>query len=277
MHVVRPIDSDLDAAAVASFLKRTDFPSARLFGERKHVAFGMGEHGLLAIEQDEIVGVLQTAGDGFSAEIAAVDNARAQLLLAEYSHGASQRLTVWSKNGLWDLILAAAGFDVERVLLHMTVALPMSLETDSRLKFTGFRPGDGQSWLELNNDAFRGHPEQGGWTLSDFEARQNMAWWDPAGLRLGWEGSQLVASCWTKVTPDGVGEIYVIGVGEHHQGRGLGYAMTKEGLRYLWEDRGCVEGSLYVDQANARAVVAYESMGFVVNSADRSFSLVARF
>jgi mycothiol synthase len=277
MHVVRPIDSDLDAAAVASFLKRTDLPSAQLFGERKHVAFGMGEQGLLATEQDEIVGVLQTAGDGFSAEIAAVDNARAQLLLAEYSHGASQRLTVWSKNGLWDLILAAAGFGVERVLLHMTVALPVSLETDSRLKFTGFRPGDEQSWLDLNNDAFRGHPEQGGWSLSDFEARQDMAWWDPAGLRLGWEGSQLVASCWTKITPDGVGEIYVIGVAEHHQRRGLGDTMTKEGLRYLWEDRGCVEGSLYVDQANTRAVAAYESMGFVIISVDRSFSLVARF
>ncbi len=273
MHVVRPIDSDLDAAAVASFLKRADLPSARQFGERKHVAFAMGEHGLLAIEQDEIVGVLQTAGDGLSAEIAAVDTARAQLLLAEYAHGDGQQLTVWSKNGLWDLILAEAGFAVDRVLLHMTVALPVRLETHTRLKFTGFRPGDEQSWLDLNNDAFRGHPEQGGWTLSDFEARQDMAWWDPAGLRLGWEGSQLVASCWTKVTPDGVGEIYVIGVAERHQGRGLGYAMTKEGLRYLWEDRGCVKGSLYVDQANTRAVAAYESMGFAVTSVDRSFSL----
>lgn len=272
--MVRPIDVDLDAAVVERFLKRVDMPSVRLFGERKHIAFGAGDYGLVAIEQDEIVGVLQTAGDGLSAEIAAVDNARAQLLLDEYAHGASQRLTVWSKDGLWDLILGEAGFMAERVLLHMTVGLPVSIETDSGLKFTGFRIGDEQRWLELNNDAFRGHPEQGEWALSDFEARQDMVWWDPPGLRLGWEGSQLVASCWTKVTPAGVGEIYVIGVAGCHQGLGLGHAMIQEGLRYLWEDRGCVGGSLYVDQANARAVATYESMGFAVTSVDRSFTLV---
>jgi mycothiol synthase len=273
MLVVRPIDFVLDRPAVERFLNRTDVPSARVFGERKHLALGTGEHGLLALAQGEVVGILQTAGNGLSAEIAAGDSSSAQRLLAEYVDGAGQRLSVWSKDGLWDVILSEAGFAVERVLFHMTADLPLEFEVDSRLSFTGFKPGDELKWLDLNNDAFRGHPEQGNWTLSDFEARMDMAWWDPAGLRLGWEGSELVASCWTKTTPQGVGEIYVIGVAESHQGRGLGYAMTHEGLRYLWEDRRCAQSSLYVDEANARAVMAYETMGFAVTSADRSYRL----
>ncbi len=276
MPVLRPIDRDLDTAAVENFLLRTDLPSARLFGERKHVALGMGEYGLLALAQDQIVGVLQTAGEGSSAEIAAVDSSWAQRLLDEYVGGTGQQLTVWSKDGLWDPVLAEAGFAEERVLLRMTVDLPVTFEVDSRLRFTGFRPGDEHRWLDVNNDAFRGHPEQGNWALSDFAARMDMAWWDPTGLRLGWEGSELVASCWTKITPEGVGEIYVIGVAESSQGRGLGYSMTHEGLRYLWEDRGCLQASLYVDEANARAVKAYEAMGFGVVAVDRSFTLAAR-
>ncbi len=108
--------------------------------------------------------------------------------------------------------------------------------------------------------------------MEDFRSRQRLAWWDPAGLRIGMSGNEIAAFCWTKVVGPGVGEIYVIGVAARFQGLGYGPAMTSEGLRYLYEDRNCSTGELYADGANKRALRVYAKLGFEVSATDRSFT-----
>ncbi|NJP67728.1 mycothiol synthase [Streptomyces spiramenti] len=143
-----------------------------------------------------------------------------------------------------------------------------------------FVPGrDEEAWLELNAAAFAHHPEQGSLTRRDLSARMGEAWFDPAGFflavreKLGADGEpvaeELLGFHWTKVhTAEGVGEIYVLGVGPGNQGLGLGKALTLVGLRYLAHDRGLPEAMLYVDADNTAAVRLYQSQGFATRETD---------
>jgi len=129
-----------------------------------------------------------------------------------------------------------------------------------------FAPGqDDEAWLALNARAFADHPEQGAMDSGDLAARLGSDWFDPAGFflaeRSGVHGARLVGFHWTKVHPDEVGEVYVVGVDPDEQGSGLGTALTLVGLHHLAE-RGKRSVHLYVEADNAPAVRIYQRLGF---------------
>jgi mycothiol synthase len=125
-----------------------------------------------------------------------------------------------------------------------------------------FRPGrDEEEWLRLNSRAFAKHPEQGGWTRHDLELREREPWFDPAGFFIAVRDGQLAGFHWTKIHPERVGEVYVVGVDPGEQGSGLGRALTLAGLGYL-RDRGLDQAMLYVDEDNPPAIRLYEALGF---------------
>jgi mycothiol synthase len=175
-----------------------------------------------------------------------------------------------------------SGFTLERELLQMRVALP--LPTPPRwpddVTVRTFVPGqDEAAWVEVNNRAFAGHPEQGAWTVDMLRAREQEPWFDPDGLLLAFDGEGLAGSCWTKVhppqpprEPDALGEIYVIGADPSRHGRGLGRALTAGGLQSL-ADRGLIVGMLFVDGANDAAVGLYRSLGFTTWRTDCAYGL----
>ncbi|MFO7547638.1 MAG: mycothiol synthase [Acidimicrobiia bacterium] len=172
--------------------------------------------------------------------------------------------------------LERCGFENERELRQIRIALPVR-ETPSfpdTIDVRPFRPDlDEDAWLEVNNRAFAGHPENGEWTRPVLDDRKQQGWWDPDGFRMAWEGDRIVGFCWTKLHADAVGEIYVIAVDPDEQGRGLGRALALEGLRYLAVVHGCIEGMLYVDAFNAPANALYDSLGFRLDHVDRSYTL----
>jgi mycothiol synthase len=130
-----------------------------------------------------------------------------------------------------------------------------------------FRVGtDEDDWLRVNAAAFALHPEQGQWALADLRAREREAWFDPAGFFLARHGDRLIGFHWTKIHPDGAGEVYVLGIDPAAQHGGLGAALLAIGLNHLRE-RGCPLVLLYVDESNVAAMRLYERYGFT--SADR--------
>ncbi|WP_067813551.1 mycothiol synthase [Actinomadura kijaniata] len=190
-------------------------------------------------------------------------------LLAE----AGGPLRVWAHG---DLPAAAAlagseGMERVRALFQMrrpaADPLPEAKVADG-VRLRAFEPGrDEEAWLRVNARAFAAHPEQGAWTIEDVRAREAEPWFDPAGLFLAERDGEVVGFHWTKIHPDGLGEVYVVGVDPSAQGLGLGRTLTLTGLHHL-RDRGVPQILLYVDESNTAAVGLYESLGFTRHAVD---------
>jgi mycothiol synthase len=173
----------------------------------------------------------------------------------------------------------AEGFVPERDLLQMRVALPLPEDVRAAtrpLVTRPFSPGrDEGAWVETNNRAFAGHPEQGEWTVADLQERMAADWVELDGFLVADDpdGPGLIGACWTKIHRDRtppLGEIYVIDVDPRHHGQGWGRSLTVAGLVYL-AATGITTGMLYTDASNVAAVALYRSLGFTVDHVDRSY------
>ena len=171
-----------------------------------------------------------------------------------------------------DRLAAALGLRRGRELRQLRRPLPV--HEDWSLDVRPFVPGqDEEAWLEVNNRAFRWHPEQGGWDLDTLCAREEQPWFDPQGFLLHERDGKLAGFCWTKVHEDGrlpLGEIYVLAVDPAFQGQGLGRSLALAGLDWLFR-RGLRVGMLYVDADNEAGLRLYEKLGFTVDHVDRAY------
>jgi mycothiol synthase len=187
--------------------------------------------------------------------------------------GGHVHLWVPKPGSLHDEVAQSVGLRPGRELLQMRRQLPTGIDYD--LETRPFVPGrDDAAWLEVNNRAFRWHPEQGGWSLETLQARQREPWFDAEGFLLHERDGRLAGFCWTKIHDDHdprLGEIYVIAVDPDFQGLGLGRSLVLAGLDSL-AARHTPTGMLYVDAANTAAVELYKALGFEVDHVDRAYT-----
>ena len=172
-----------------------------------------------------------------------------------WAHGSRSRLVP---------VLEARGYVRERVLWQLRrVATPLdSPPVPAGVRLRPFVVGrDEDAWLAVNAAAFAHHPEQGGWTRADLDARESESWFDPAGLLLAERDGELLGFHWTKRHNAALGEVYVIAVAPAAQGLHLGSVLLIAGLEYLRRD-GVSEVLLYVDESNSQAMALYEKYGF---------------
>jgi mycothiol synthase len=139
-----------------------------------------------------------------------------------------------------------------------------------------FQPGrDDEVWLDVNNRAFAGHPEQGGWTAEQLNERLREDWVDLRGFLVADapDGGGIIGSCWTKIhrhSDPPLGEIYVISVDPARHGQGWGKALTVAGLAWL-AGQGISTGMLYTEADNKTAIALYTTLGFTLDHVDRSY------
>jgi mycothiol synthase len=170
------------------------------------------------------------------------------------------------------------GFVETRRLLQMRMPLPSARSADVATRSFGVGQ-DEEEWVRVNNRAFAGHGEQGGWTTDALRLRESESWFDPQGFRIHERDGRLAAFCWTKVhaateyEPESIGEIYVIAVDPDFHGIGLGSQLTLSGLDHL-SSLGITIGMLYVDAANNTAVTMYERLGYRTHTASTVHHLV---
>jgi len=177
-----------------------------------------------------------------------------------------------------DAALTAAGLRPARDLYEMRVALPLAREPKwpAGTHVRPFAVGrDEAAWLAINNDAFAGHAEQGGWTAATLARRVAEPWFDPALFLLAYDDDGLMGFNWLKIHAADednprLGEIYVIGVARRTQGTGLGKALAIAGLTAVHE-RGIEVGSLFCAADNEPALRLYRSLGFDVHRVDRAY------
>jgi mycothiol synthase len=202
----------------------------------------------------------------------------AALVAALIAAADRQPVRVWAHG---DLPAAAAlasstGFERFRALwqLRRPLADPLpAAEFGAGVRLRTFRTGqDEEPWLRLNSRAFAKHPEQGGWTSRDLDLREQEPWFDAEGFFIAEDtrDDAMLGFHWTKVHPDGAGEVYVVGVDPDAQGRGLGRSLTLAGLHYL-RQRGVREVMLYADEENTAAISMYRKLGFIPSRTDAMY------
>ena len=229
--------------------------------------------GLVATEGEDVVGYahLRRRDDHTVLETAIHPACRpvlAHLLLQAAAHEAGPgRLQLWVSE---DETLAAAeelGFAEGRRLLHLGRPLPPGepARLPDVVEVTRFRPDrDVEAFLEVNNTAFAGHPDNGGWSADTLRSRMLRRWFDPDGLFILREADRPLGLCWTKLHPRAVGEIYAIAVHPRAQRRSLGTGLTLVGLWDLHDRGGADSAILYTDSDNLPARRLYERLGFRV-------------
>jgi mycothiol synthase len=256
-----------------------------------------GAHAVLAYEGDALWGcaLVTPAIDGAAALHVAVDPLHRSLadlkplLLqtglaqaqAEAHATSTVRLWLMQATDRDDADAARLGFTRERDLLQMRVQLPLPAEIVAGTRPVVTRPfvpgRDDEAWLAINNQAFAGHPEQGGWTLEDLHERTAAEWFDPEALLMAddEDGTGMIGSCWNKLhldTTPVMGEIYVISVDPKRHSEGWGRALTVAGLQWI-AAQGINVGMLYTTDSNTAAVKLYTSLGFTIDHVDRAYVL----
>ncbi len=238
--------------------------------------------------------------EGASAEIVVHPDGRKQglgrkIVQAVRDETPDGRLRLWAHGGhpAAAALATSMGFRQSRSLWQMRRSLYAALPAPTwpaDVTLRTFEPGrDDEAWVALNAAAFRGHPEQGDWTIEDLHRRMGEPWFDPEGFFLAERDDRMAGFHWTKVhggdghhdvtAPhaheghghDPIGEVYVVGVDPDEQGSGLGKALTLVGLRHL-RHAGLPAAMLYVDEDNAAAIRLYTVLGFTRWETDIMFS-----
>ncbi|NBO07553.1 MAG: GNAT family N-acetyltransferase [Actinobacteria bacterium] len=129
------------------------------------------------------------------------------------------------------------------------------------------RNKDESRYLDLNNQIFKGHPDQSDWDLSKLLAKMGEVWFRPDRLIFMKKDGRDLGFFWLKehqLIGERVCEIFVIGIIPSLQGEGLGKKILTLALKQMISD-GYSQAWVYTDESNERALKLYRSFGFEID------------
>ncbi|MCL1595038.1 MAG: GNAT family N-acetyltransferase [Actinomycetia bacterium] len=183
-------------------------------------------------------------------------------------------VSVWSQRVSLDRALEELGYEAKRSLAYMTVDLPLRNAQglpDHVFGLRTYTDEDSAAVVSVNNDAFSDHREASGLTMGEFAATTRSSWFEDSGLIIAEDEAGVNGFCWTRVHPDGDGEIYRIAVAPSHQGVGLGRVLVMAGFAHLADLKAVKRGTLWVDTASEGAIHLYRSIGMQTVRTNREF------
>ncbi|HNM96515.1 MAG TPA: mycothiol synthase [Marmoricola sp.] len=240
----------------------------------------LGLHGARLFVSDEVgFGLLRAGELDLVVAPQARGNGHGTALLGTLVADVETEVEAWSHVDHPAAGALARSFDFNRVRDLWVMGRDLSdadpSPTNSDVGLRRYRNSDLNQVVEINRLAFTDHPEQGSLTAADFEQRMAESWFDADGLILAELDSRVQGFHWTKIHPDGTGEVYVVAVRPEAAGRGIGAALTSAGLTHLRE-RGCTRVILYVDADNSAAVGLYQRLGFTRTRGEAQYRRFSR-
>ena len=256
---VRRIDFDADRSHIESLIASSDHPTGLSEEAEWDLSEGAGVAGLIALDGGVPLAYVHLRRGGRTMEPifapGLAEDVVAQLMNEAISGLGDGVAEVWTSVDSAAGVAMAAGFVENRRVVCLQRPLPAQQPPalPEGVRPVGFRRGiDEGALLLVHNEAFAGHPDIGGWRRSDLDRRMRLPWFDPAGLLVAWDRGRPVAVCWTKASPPGVGEIYLIAVRPESAGQGLGKALALRGLEHLGAG-GAEVGRVFTDSDNVAA------------------------
>jgi len=162
--------------------------------------------------------------------------------------------------------LSRLDFSLVRHFLQMRVDITELDERETSqaaLRCRHLQSGEEELLTEIQNISFAGnwgyHPN----TAEETTYRLGLSQCSPHDVVLANDDTRINGYCWTSLTSESEGQIYMIGVAPDFQGRGMGRKVLLAGLAYL-KSKGCTAAKLTVDSQNKAACNLYQSIGFTV-------------
>ena len=172
--------------------------------------------------------------------------------------------SIWSSRSSLHVALKERGFVESRTIDFLVVDLPIAGAPAMLAAYPirTFETTDVAGVTGVNRSAFEGHREAAALDMEEMGRYEDEPWFDADGFFIAESESGGVAGfCWTKVHPNGDGEIFRIAVDPAYQATGLGRALIRAGFTYLAGLVDVRRGALWVDRSNATAVALYQSLG----------------
>ncbi|MCJ7605675.1 MAG: GNAT family N-acetyltransferase [Dehalococcoidales bacterium] len=114
---------------------------------------------------------------------------------------------------------------------------------------------------DIQNRSFSEHWGYNPDTAGSIEFRLSLSHRSHRDIILRCEDDSVTGYCWTDVTGDGRGRIFMIGSDPKHRGRGIGRKLLMAGMANL-RNNGIQTVWLTVDSDNTAALSLYDSVGF---------------
>lgn len=173
-------------------------------------------------------------------------------------------VNVMENNEVARAVLSRLGFKCVRQFLEFKLGIDRLRWQEAHQaaqKCCHLRDDEETKLTRIQNRCFGGtwgyHPN----TVAEITYRTNLSHFSPEDVILTCEGDELVGYCWTEITSEREGRIYMLGVVPDYRGKGIGRRLLLAGLAHL-SSKGIGVAVLTVDSENKAARSLYESVGF---------------
>lgn len=167
-------------------------------------------------------------------------------------------------NAVAKMVLPRLSFECVRRFLEFKLDMTRLRQQETNQasqKCRHLKRGEEKKITLIQNRCFTGTWGYNPNTVATITYRTHLSHFSPEDIILTYEGDKLIGYCWTEITGEGEGRIYMLGVDPDYRGKGIGRRLLLAGLAHL-RNKGIRVAVLTTDSENQPACDLYRSAGF---------------